>query len=711
MADRIRWAVQQRLRSRRAVRAGAVGRPAMMLAPTAALILLLAASGGGMASPTTLLPLPTVLTNLKTDDATTQSRLEGPLLFVDTGAALMARSPQLKLTVHPPIPGPRVLTPTSPWESWAVFSSNSVVQTRPGDANYSASTAVRMYYDCVSRNTTLHKGLNPANGLYSEIGWEKACVAISRDGLTWYKPKLNLIPFHGQPSNVVANCTGPSVFIDKAPGVPDRQRWKMICSNTVWAGPDGWHFEPMFGASNKSIHHMDDTQDVGYYDETSGRYVIYVRRDIHATLANSGRSRSAGVIRWVGRCETDDLSNWEKYSHNGAQGGCPVVLGPDVQDPNNVDVYTNSWTKYAGIDWFFPSFFHHFKSCMPWKGDVPGLPHVPGLAPNGFCNDGVLNIRLLYNLDTSRWVNHSTSQLKYVDTANGRSPFVGFGLNTCGPHATSPTVRGGWCGSKNGELEKTSSSTSGGYMVVGAVESLDGTEVYLYASAQPFTHGSALGRQTWGNNTGIYILRSRKHGFVSLDAPYAFDFQSRAEMPHFVTRSLLVPCGRNVALLFNVRTSNVGYLVVELRGADGRAINGFHLNDSVPIRGNSLAAAASWYTGNISNCQCTSSGSGCNTKDCNHTSSLDSLEGSRISVMVAMVDAELYSLEVTPQVDVAVVGADAERADAIDDDHVHEKLGQYKALLASRDAELARKDAEIAALRQRLANAPVSPCT
>ena len=29
---------------------------------------------------------------------------------------------------------------------------------------------------------------------------------------------------------------------------------------------------------------------------------------------------------------------------------------------------------------------------MPWEGDVPGLPHVPGLAPNGFCNDGVLNM-------------------------------------------------------------------------------------------------------------------------------------------------------------------------------------------------------------------------------------------------------------------------------------------------------------------------------
>eukprot|EP01051_Picozoa_sp_SAG22_P002437 SAG22_NODE_109_length_19706_cov_464.723772_2_plen_101_part_00 len=45
---------------------------------------------------------------------------------------------------------------------------------------------------------------------------------------------------------------------------------------------------------------------------------------------------------------------------------------------------------------------------------------------------------------------------------------------------------------------------------------------------------------------------------------------------------------RRPPLLFNVKTSNVGFLIAELRGPDGTALAGFSLDDAVPIRGNSL---------------------------------------------------------------------------------------------------------------------------
>ena len=100
-------------------------------------------------------------------------------------------------------------------------------------------------------------------------------------------------------------------------------------------------------------------------------------------------------------------------------------------------------------------------------------------------------------------------------------------------------------------------------------------------------------------------------------------------MLQFTTHPVLVPHRSasvdDVFLLFNVRTSNVGFLVAEIRGPDGDALSGFGLDDAVPIRGNSLAAAASWNDGN--------------------TSSLSSLEGTLVTVTVAMVDTELFSLE------------------------------------------------------------------
>ena len=43
----------------------------------------------------------------------------------------------------------------------------------------------------------------------------------------------------------------------------------------------------------------------------------------------------------------------------------------------------------------------------------------------------------------------------------------------------------------------------------------------------------------WGNNTGIRVLRTRKHGFVSVDAPYTFG----GAAPSFTTVPMRVPTG------------------------------------------------------------------------------------------------------------------------------------------------------------------------
>ena len=105
----------------------------------------------------------------------------------------------------------------------------------------------------------------------------------------------------------------------------------------------------------------------------------------------------------------------------------------------------------------------------------------------------MLNIRLV--------VSRSTHNLSYVAAENGRSPFVDWGLNGCGPDAVHPSLRDGWCNDQDGVLARTSFDTSGGYMVAGAVSSA--TEVYTYASGQPFTHGGdskqlSHYRQTFG---------------------------------------------------------------------------------------------------------------------------------------------------------------------------------------------------------------------
>jgi hypothetical protein len=54
------------------------------------------------------------------------------------------------------------------------------------------------------------------------------------------------------------------------------------------------------------------------------------------------------------------------------------------------------------------------------------------------------------------------------------------------------------------------------------------------------THGGDGANQTWRTNTGIRLLRLRKDGFVSVDAPYTFP-SSRAALPSFTTVPVRVP--------------------------------------------------------------------------------------------------------------------------------------------------------------------------
>ena len=92
-------------------------------------------------------------------------------------------------------------------------------------------------------------------------------------------------------------------------------------------------------------------------------------------------------------------------------------------------------------------------------------------------------------------------------------------------------------------------------------------------------------------------------------------------MPHFVTKPMTVPNGE-VSLLLNIKTSNVGFAVVELRTTSGSALPGFEWNASDPIRANSVGARASWNRGTRT----------------------FSVPDGEVVVAVAFADAELYSL-------------------------------------------------------------------
>ena len=129
-------------------------------------------------------------------------------------------------------------------------------------------------------------------------------------------------------------------------------------------------------------------------------------------------------------------------------------------------------------------------------------------APFGFSDDGLLDVRLVVSRDGK--------SLNYTTATNRRAPFVPLGPSDCG--ANTPDVLGGWCSPQSGIQAKTAYDTSGVYMASGYVPSNDGAEIFFYSSGQPFTHEPGEVPKTWGANTGIRVLRLRKHGFVSVEA-------------------------------------------------------------------------------------------------------------------------------------------------------------------------------------------------
>ena len=93
------------------------------------------------------------------------------LLFFDK-SRFTSFNDTLALRVNQPAKGPRVLQPDKPWESWAVFAYNHVVEfSPPPNAEY------RMYYDCIE--TCLHSNCTIYGATQRRI-----CLATSVDGLT-----------------------------------------------------------------------------------------------------------------------------------------------------------------------------------------------------------------------------------------------------------------------------------------------------------------------------------------------------------------------------------------------------------------------------------------------------------------------------------------------------------------------------------------------
>lgn len=381
-------------------------------------------------------------------------------------------------------------------------------------------------------------------------------VATSADGISWDRPDLGRVEFNGSTANNLVSIEGSKqnegcVFVD--PSAPEDQRFKLIGHSQLEGGmyvmtsPDGLSFKRHPGNLFRFIL---DNHNTSFYDERIGRYVIYSRgwdrsRPIHP-MAGS---------RTVIRIETDDLfspipydenapdpwplsKKWEGLGHHDMRRvnkELPTVLGPDDLDPPEADIYQLAGMQYLpDVYLAFPSLYYHH----PW-------------APEGFINDGILDLQFAASHDGIVWQRDFRDPYVRLDLPDGPCTKMMHMLVGMAPHG-----------------DRISQYYVGGRRSHGEDRVTSETRTH-----RPISTGDPILRR----------LEQRIDGFVSADSAYTGGT--------LVTRPFTL---NNANLSLNGDTSASGVAHAALLAKDGSPIPGYTLEDSDRIQGNDTRYVLSW---------------------------------------------------------------------------------------------------------------------
>jgi hypothetical protein len=254
-------------------------------------------------------------------------------LFLDP--ALLESMDHAELAVHPPQRRETVIRPDRPWED-LMISFFLTVREEAG--------VLRMWYICRDK-------ANHPNVAYAE----------SRDGVVWTKPDLGVAEYDGSKANNLVGLRNLEGVVFADPKMPASQRYQYVSSSKPSKGPadaapgiyrfyspDGLHWSrdeaPLLRCGS-------DTQNVTFWDENIGSYVLYFRgwtnryrRVLRIALPDLKTPLAIVPKLGEGKYFDDEV---------------PSVLQCDAQDPARTDIYNMAAQPYA-VDpsWYvaFPAF-------------------------------------------------------------------------------------------------------------------------------------------------------------------------------------------------------------------------------------------------------------------------------------------------------------------------------------------------------------------
>jgi len=430
-------------------------------------------------------------------------------LFLDPG--FVGESAGVALTVNPPHRSDIVLRRDQPWESFMITFYLSVIDE---------GGKLRMWYDARESTKIAH-----------------LAYAESTDGVTWEKPNLGIAEHGGSKANNLVGISALEGNVFRDPHAASAAE-RYVYVSTVFKGGGIYRFTSPDGFAWRRdaqplLPFEADSQNVTFWDEALGKYVLFFR----------GWDRQDPRNQWrrVVRLETDrlDRSLPIQPSGRGAQGReserdpfivdeAPTVFACDERDRPDTDIYTTAIQRYPlAPAWYvgFPSLYRH---------ETRG-PHR---------NDGRTEAHFIASRDGYKWERYD------------RSPYL----------------RPGLAGSESANMV---------YFGTGLV--VRGDEIWQFATGYRTTHGDTPGREKQSDGV-IFRHVQRVDGFVSLDFSAA---GGRA-----VTEPVKVDGAK---LRLNLDTGALGELRVALLDAErGAEIPGFASAECLPLQVNATGMVVTW---------------------------------------------------------------------------------------------------------------------
>lgn len=417
----------------------------------------------------------------------------------------VAKSEGTALHVNPPHQRDVVIKPDKPWEQLMISFYCSVLDD---------GGKLRLWYICRDKD-------NQPNVAYAE----------STDGVTWTKPNLGIVDYHGSKDNNLVGITSLEGNVFKDPNAPPAERYAYV-THLITEGmvrfysSDGLHWRrddaPLmkFGA---------DTQNITLWDTALGKYVIYLRGWRHPSTKER--------YRVLVRAETSNLTTpfaieptgkswhpWGKDKTAVIGDEFPTIFAADDRDPPNSDVYNLSAVLYppdTRCYLGFPSMFQRDRNA----------------------SDGRLEVQFTASTDGIHWHRYD------------RAAYCPLGLE---------------------DSDDASMTFMGAGMVV------RGDELWQYGTGFRSRHGDKEARIKQTDGVIVRYVQ-RLDGFVSLDFGDAI---GRA-----VTKPVKV---EGTLLHLNLDSGALGAMRVGLLDAKHQPIAGFSTDDCHVLRTNSTHAEVTW---------------------------------------------------------------------------------------------------------------------